>query len=93
MLTPAAQRPKQFCMGLRDFDPQQVGFRVDTGEAQKCTDGETLFSTTNREGSPIPGNSNLGHSFEGAGEYKAGVIGRMLTEEERYDLIEYLKTL
>jgi processive rubber oxygenase RoxA-like protein len=87
MLTPAAQRPNEFCMGLRDFDPQQVGFRVEAGEAQKCEDGETRFSTTGR------GNSNLGHSFEGAGEHKAGVIGRMLTEEERYDLIEYLKTL
>ena len=27
----------------------------------------------------------------GAG--KSGVIGRMLTEDERFDLIEYLKTL
>jgi hypothetical protein len=93
MLTPAAQRPKQFCMGFRDFDPQQVGFHVEPGEVQKCKDGETGFSTTNRDGSPITGNSNLGHSFEGTGEHKAGIIGRLLTDGERYELIEYLKTL
>jgi mono/diheme cytochrome c family protein len=91
MLTPAAQRPKQFCMGFRDFDPEQVGFRVNPGEVPKCKDGETRFSTTNRDGSPIAGNSNLGHSLEG--KQAPGIIGRMLTEEERYDLIEYLKTL
>ncbi|HZE56006.1 MAG TPA: di-heme-cytochrome C peroxidase [Bradyrhizobium sp.] len=93
MLMPAAQRPTQFCMGVRDFDPQQVGFHVEPGEVQKCKDGETRFLTTNRDGSSIKGNSNLGHSFEGTGEHKAGIIGRQLTEDERYDLIEYLKTL
>jgi hypothetical protein len=97
MLMPAAQRPKQFCMGFRDFDPQQVGFHVAAGEAPKCTNGETLFSATNPDGSTIHGNSNLGHSLEGPplppDKYKAGIIGRLLTDEERLDLIEYLKTL
>ena len=94
MLKPAAERPKQFCMGSRDFDPQQVGFRVLAGEVPKCKAGETLFSTTERDGSTMHGNSVLGHSLEGTpGPGKPGVIGRTLTEEERYDLIEYLKTL
>jgi cytochrome c5 len=94
MLKPASERPKQFCMGTRDFDPQQVGFRVEPGEKQACRHGETLFSVTNSDGSPAPGNSNLGHSLEGTpGPGKPGVIGRLLTEDERYDLIEYLKTL
>jgi hypothetical protein len=98
MLMPAAQRPKQFCMGFRDFDPQQVGFHVEAGETPRCRNGETLFSATNPDGSPIHGNSNLGHSLEApAGEsphaHKKGVIGRLLTDEERKDLIEYLKTL
>ena len=49
---------------------------------------------TNRDGSPLRGNSVLGHSLEGTpGPGKPGVIGRSLSEEERYDLIEYLKTL
>jgi mono/diheme cytochrome c family protein len=94
MLTPAAERPKQFCMGTRDFDPQQVGFHVDAGEKQSCRHGETLFSAVDSQGMPIPGNSNLGHSLEGTpGPDKPGVIGRLLTDDERYDLIEYLKTL
>src|SRR5499427_2875595 len=94
MLYPAAERPKQFCMGTRDFDPQQVGFRVEAGEKPRCGHGETLFSVVDAKGSPILGNSNLGHSLEGTpGSGKPGVIGRLLKEDERYDLIEYLKTL
>ena len=49
MLTPAAERPKQFCMGARDFDPEQVGFAC-AGEAPKCKSGQTLFSTTDADG-------------------------------------------
>ncbi len=94
LLKPAAERPTQFCQGSRDFDPQQVGFRVLAGEKANCSKGETLFSTTARDGSAIHGNSVLGHSLEGTpGPGKPGVIGRMLSEDERYDLIEYLKTL
>jgi hypothetical protein len=94
MLKPATERPKQFCMGTRDFDPQQVGFHVEPGEKPACRHGETLFSAVNPDGSAMTGNSNLGHSLEGTpGPGKPGVIGRLLTEDERYDLIEYLKTL
>ena len=94
MLKPAAERPRQFCVGSRDFDPEQVGLRVIAGEAQHCRKGETLFSATTADGSAIHGNSNLGHSLEGTPvPGKPGVIGRLLTEDERYDLIEYLKTL
>jgi hypothetical protein len=97
MLMPAAQRPKQFCMGFRDFDPHEVGFHVAADEVQKCQNGETLFAATSPDGKPIHGNSNLGHSLEGPAvapkEHPPGVIGRLLTDQERYDLIEYLKTL
>jgi hypothetical protein len=98
LLTPAANRPTQFCMGgSRDFDPEKVGFAAAAGEKSTCGTGETLFSTTDSDGNPIHGNSNLGHSLEGSAvapdEHKAGVIGRLLTDPERYDLIEYLKTL
>jgi hypothetical protein len=94
LLKPAAERPKQFCLGARDYDPQQVGYRVVAGETPNCNKGESLFSTTNSVGSSIHGNSVLGHSLEGTpGTGKPGVIGRLLSEDERYDLIEYLKTL
>ncbi len=94
LLKPAAERPTQFCMGARDFDPEHVGFRVAAGEKPKCKNGETLFSTTDTNGKEINGDRVSGHSLEGTpGRDKPGVIGRMLTEDERYDLIEYLKTL
>jgi hypothetical protein len=67
---------------------------VAAGEVASCKTGETLFSTPGTGGKEIHGNSVLGHSLEGTpGPGKKGVIGRTLTEDERYDLIEYLKTL
>jgi hypothetical protein len=98
MLTPQAERPKQFCMGARDFDPKQVGFAVPPSGEPSCKTGQTLFSITDSKGKVIKGNSVLGHSFEAAPEadkktYPNGVIGRKFSDDERYDLIEYLKTL
>ncbi len=98
MLKPAAERPKQFCLGARDFDPKDVGFRVAPGGDSSCKTGETLFQEADSHGKPINGNSVLGHSLEAdKGQdmktYKNGVIGRALSDDERYDLIEYLKTL
>ena len=93
MLTPAADRPKSFCMGGgRDYDPKQVGFAVADGES--CKTGQSRFSTRASDGTEMYGNSNAGHSFDGTpGPGKDGTIGRVLKEQERYDLIEYLKTL
>jgi len=97
MLTPAANRPTSFCQGARDYDPRDVGFRVPLGGEHACSTGETLFATTDENGKPINGNSVMGHSFEGPHianyNYPKGVIGRGFTVDERYDLIEYLKTL
>ncbi len=98
MLRPASERPKQFCQGARDFDPRDVGFRVGGGGDSSCKTGQTMFMEAESNGRAINGNSVLGHSFEAAKEqdmknYKNGVIGRMLSDDERYDLIEYLKTL
>lgn len=93
LLKPQNERPRKFCMGRRDYDPVMVGFAVTADE--KCKTGETQFSAGS-ENDPIQGNSVLGHSFERKpGEDKRpGVIGRMFKDDaERYDLIEYLKTL
>ncbi len=79
LLLPAKDRPKQFTIG-RDFDPVKVG--VDTTGAS----GKFLFDTTKI------GNSNMGHSFE-TGPRGAGVIGRLLTDDERWAIIEYLKSI
>jgi hypothetical protein len=93
LLGAAAERPKKFCMGARDFDPEHVGFRVE-GDETTCKNGQTLFSATDRSGNEINGNHTAGHSFEDtATPYPDGVVGRQLNKDERDDLIEYLKTL
>ncbi|MGD5549531.1 hypothetical protein QUT09_22580, partial [Xanthomonas citri pv. citri] len=63
---------------------------------ERCKTGETQFSTTGSDGKPLQGNSVLGHSFERkpGEERRPGVIGREFkNDDERYELIEYLKTL
>ena len=40
----------------------------------------------------LPGNSNAGHSFED-GPRGNGVIGPLLTDEQRWALVEYLKSI
>jgi len=79
MLLPAAERTKKFYLG-GDFDPVRVG--LDT----KATSGTFLMDTT------LPGNSNAGHSFENRPRGN-GVVGPLLTEDERWALVEYLKSI
>ncbi|WP_062269535.1 di-heme-cytochrome C peroxidase [Endozoicomonas arenosclerae] len=74
-------RPDTFMVGSREFDPVRVGFR------SEGYDG-TRFITQGR------GNLNTGH------EYAAGKTAQMdgtvlpaLNDQERWDLIEYIKTL
>ncbi|MGJ5041661.1 MULTISPECIES: di-heme-cytochrome C peroxidase [unclassified Bradyrhizobium] len=97
LLTPAAERPTSFCQGARDYDPKPVGFAVPKGGESTCKVGQTLFVTSDSSGKPIKGNSTLGHSFEGPTkpnkDYPNGIIGGAFSEDERWDLIEYLKTL
>jgi hypothetical protein len=79
MLLPAKQRSKQFYIG-REFDPIRVG--LDTSG----NTGKFLYDTTLR------GNSNAGHSFEN-GPRGNGVIGPLLTEAQRWAIVEYLKSI
>ena len=76
---PAAQRSKKFYIG-REFDPVKVG--LDTTGAS----GKFLYDTAQR------GNSNAGHSFEN-GPRGNGVVGPLLTEQQRWALVEYLKSI
>jgi hypothetical protein len=80
LLSPAAERPVDFCTGTRRFDPNKVGY--ETG----CRDGDFRLDTR------LAGNRNGGHEFDD-GPRGNGVIGAMLSEAERWDLIEYLKSL
>lgn len=65
------QRPKQFALGSREFDPKKVGFAVTT----TCTGQDCLVDTS------VSGNANTGHLF-----------GNALSDSERAELIEFLKT-
>lgn len=78
LLSPAADRPKTFWMGNREYDPVRVGYRTEPFR------NGFLFDTT------IAGNSNHGHEFSNA--KGPGVIGPLLSDDERKALIEYLKT-
>jgi hypothetical protein len=79
MLIPASQRTKKFYVG-RDFDPVKVG--VDTSG----NSGTFLLDTS------LVGNSNAGHSFEN-GPRGNGIVGPLLTDQQRWALVEYLKSI
>ena len=71
-------RPKTFEVGSRMFDAENVGFETSNGVGR-------VFDTS------LLGNSNCGHEY-GAGQ-NAGDNLDPLTESQRRDLVEYLKTL
>ena len=80
LLSPVDERPKTFYLGNREYDPKNVGYHTEK------IDGGFEFDTT------IPGNRNTGHEFNN-GPARDGLIGRLLSPDERWALIEYLKTL
>jgi hypothetical protein len=66
-------------VGNLQYDPKVLGF--DTSRSP-----DAFQMRTN-----ITGNSNAGHEFRD-GPLGNGVIGPLLTDEERWAIIEYLKT-
>jgi hypothetical protein len=80
LLSPVSQRPKVFYLGNKQYDPVKLGLNTEPLK------GATEFRTD------LPGNSNAGHEFND-GPMGGGVIGRKLSEEERMQIIEYLKML
>jgi len=72
--------PKNFYLGNREYDPVNVGYRTEEFP------GGFAFDTSKR------GNGNSGHEFNDPPK-KEGVIGRLLSPDERRALVEYLKTL
>ncbi|HET6572489.1 MAG TPA: cytochrome c [Fimbriiglobus sp.] len=88
LLLPADRRPREFFVGSRRFDPVRVGF--ETGPAA----GAFRFRTRDDAGSAIPGNSNTGHEY-GSGKPRPGGGDGLppLTDAQRWQLVEYLKSL
>ena len=89
LLLPAYGRTKRFYIKTPLFDPHAVGFYTNAPEK-----GAFLYDTG------LQGNHNTGHEFRaGHLPYKAGnppdygVIGPEMNDEERWDIIEYLKIL
>ncbi len=79
LLSPLSERPKTFYLGNREYDPVHVGYRTEKFP------GGFEFDVSKR------GNSNSGHEFNnGSGP---GIIGPLLTPDERRALVEFLKTL
>jgi hypothetical protein len=78
LFLPAARRLPRFLVGTREFDPIRVGFVTEPAAGNSFT-----FETSDASSLPIPGNSNFGHEY-GAGE---------LTDAQRWELVEYLKSL
>ncbi|MFC6633119.1 di-heme-cytochrome C peroxidase [Microbulbifer taiwanensis] len=79
LLSPLRARPKTFYAGNREFDPNKLGYV--TGQSP----GSFLMDTS------IDGNRNSGHLFTDVD--MPGRIGKLLSEEERYAIIEYLKVM
>ena len=79
MLIPAAERTKKFWLG-GDFDPVKVGLDA------SAKSGTFLMDTA------LKGNSSAGHSFQN-GPRGNGTIGPLLTDDQRWALIEYLKSI
>lgn len=92
LLLPSAMRSKSFHVGSREFDAKRVGF------VTNAAPGTFEFKVANDQGA-IAGNSNAGHEGHGAGS-KLGFTEtfengtwREFTDDERWALVEYMKSL
>lgn len=89
LLLPPEQRPTWFAVGSREFDKKRVGYvtRVSDDDnaalVEPSGDNSFKFETRDAGGRIIDGNSNLGHDYGNA----------LLTPEERWALVEYMKGL
>ncbi|GAA5508036.1 catalase family protein [Novipirellula caenicola] len=92
-LLPADQRSKLFWVGTRKFDPVKVGFVTEQSNIG------SEFKVLDEDNHPIPGNSNAGHEGHGAGPEEGFTQTfengewRDFTDDERYALVEYMKSL
>lgn len=80
LLSPQAERRSTFWVGNKEFDLERIGYVADNAT------GLFKFDTSKA------GNLNTGHEFTGDGTtFGNGVIGRLLSHDERNALIEFLK--
>ncbi len=79
LLSPLEERPTQFAVGNRDYDPVKLGYVTEAGP------GSFVHDTS------VDGNSNRGHLFTDVA--MPGRIGDRLPAADRLALIEYLKVM
>lgn len=79
LLSPLRERPTSFYVGNREYNPSRLGYITDkrAGSFHHNTD--------------IDGNRNTGHLFTDI--EMPGRIGRLLSEKEKFALLEYLKVM
>ena len=70
-------RPDKFTYGTREYDPVNLGYTEDPSA------NDAVLDTS------ISGNHNTGHWW--TDDERPGRIGRKLTDDEKYAIIEYLK--
>jgi len=78
LLLPAAERPKTFRLGTREYDPTKLGYVIDGDRFVTPPGMEPFLFDTH-----LPGNWNTGHEWW---------FYPQLTDAERYEIIEFLKT-
>ena len=79
LLSPLRARPAVFYSGNREYDPQKLGY------VSKAPQGALKHDTA------IKGNKNTGHLFTDV--QMPGRIGDLLSEQQRMDIIEYIKVM
>jgi mono/diheme cytochrome c family protein len=79
LLSPLRARPRVFYSGNREYDPDRLGY------VSEDPVGAFKHDTS------IKGNWNTGHLFTDV--EMPGRIGELLSEEERMDIIEYIKVM
>jgi mono/diheme cytochrome c family protein len=77
LLLPVAQRPTRFAVGQREYDPVRVGYQQDPQKYKLPPNFTPTYLDTT-----LPGNSNAGHDWK----------LDQLTDEQRWAIVEYLKT-
>jgi hypothetical protein len=78
LLKPAGERPVTFALGTREYDPVKLGYQSDASRFV-LPPGAQAFTFDTR----VAGNWNTGHEWKFYPE---------LTDEIRYEIIEFLKT-
>ena len=86
---------REFYLGSRSFDPKYVGFAYRTEASKNLPDMRCIEDATGlfRLDTKLAGNRNTGHLFTDGDERTPGRIGAKLTKEERFALIEFLKSI